>query len=88
MSAAGRQAYRTQLVNLLAEAEAVRSRVGNTARVGDIITCLAAVIAQIDTLPARLNLAAQSNGRSTRLFLIGGQREATLPSGGLPPRVR
>ena len=50
MTPTGRAAYRAALVTLLAEAQTVQPNVGNTARVGDIITCIQAVIAQIDAL--------------------------------------
>ena len=50
MTVAGRAAYRAALVTLLAEAQAVQPHVGNSTRVGDIITCLNTVIAQIDAL--------------------------------------
>jgi len=48
MTASGRAAYGIALVKLLAEAQAVQPNVGNQARVGDVITCIKAVIAQLD----------------------------------------
>ncbi|WP_086735897.1 DUF4082 domain-containing protein [Erythrobacter colymbi] len=51
MSAQGRANYRAALVSLIARAQALQGRVGNSAKVADIITCMRAVIAQIDELP-------------------------------------
>lgn len=50
MSASGRAAYRAALVDLLAKAQAVQPNVGSVARVNNIITCIQAVIAQIDAI--------------------------------------